>query len=203
MRICTTIDKGGADTEDCDSLGQAPLHRTAISGFAEVVRLLLGHKVDIEARSHDFGRTPVHWAAWHGHPTVVSLLVASGAIVEVSEKQKWTASHLAASQGYEKILSFLLSEELDIDAKDGYGATALYRAAEGDHGYNKVATLLADFAEAARKVASHEAVKLEVGPQDLDAQNGTLRLNGLSPGNLSRDGTDGPEMKAIETPLQG
>ncbi|KAI4273326.1 MAG: hypothetical protein L6R38_006370 [Xanthoria sp. 2 TBL-2021] len=132
-RISATLVERGANTNACDSYGQAPMHRAAIRGSVDIVQLFLDHNVDIEARSLDFGRSPLHWAAWHGHPGVVSLLIARGASVEARDKQKWTALHLAASQGHEEILNLLLSEILDINAKDGYGATALYRAAEAGH----------------------------------------------------------------------
>ncbi|KAL8993426.1 MAG: hypothetical protein Q9169_006358 [Polycauliona sp. 2 TL-2023] len=130
--ICTTLLEGGDDPNECDSYGQAPVHRAAICGSVSTVQMLLHHNVDTESQSLDFSRTPLHWAAWQGHQGVVVLLLANGASVKARDTQKWTALHLAASQGYVEILDLLLPN-LEIDAKDGYGATALYRAAEGGH----------------------------------------------------------------------
>lgn len=123
----------GANPSKCDSLGQAPIHRAAINDSVDVVQLLLDHNVDIEARSLDFSRTPLHWAAWHGHTGGVSLFITRRTLVESYDKQKWTALHLAASQGHQEIVDRLLRKHVEIDAKDRYGATALYRAAEGGH----------------------------------------------------------------------
>ncbi|KAL8981132.1 MAG: hypothetical protein Q9205_003991 [Flavoplaca limonia] len=133
LPICTKLLDGGADPSQCDSHGQAPLHRAAINDSVDVVQLLLNHNVDLEARCLDFSRTPLHWAAWHGHTAVVSLLIRRGAQVESHDQQRWTALHLAASQGHHEIVDQLLRKKVEIDAKDGYGATALYRAAEGGH----------------------------------------------------------------------
>ncbi|KAL8835936.1 MAG: hypothetical protein Q9176_006620 [Flavoplaca citrina] len=133
LPICTKLLDGGADPSQGDSHGQAPLHRAAINDSVDVVQLLLNHNVDLEARCLDFSRTPLHWAAWHGHTAVVSLLIRRGAQVESHDQQRWTALHLAASQGHHEIVDQLLRKKVEIDAKDGYGATALYRAAEGGH----------------------------------------------------------------------
>ncbi|KAI4269129.1 MAG: hypothetical protein LQ337_007463 [Flavoplaca oasis] len=124
---------GWPNPSKCDSLGQAPIHRAAINDSVDVVQLLLDHNVDIEARSLDFSRTPLHWAAWHGHTGGVSLFITRRTLVESYDKQKWTALHLAASQGHQEIVDRLLRKHVEIDAKDRYGATALYRAAEGGH----------------------------------------------------------------------
>ncbi|KAL8666230.1 MAG: hypothetical protein Q9168_007531 [Polycauliona sp. 1 TL-2023] len=131
--VCTTLLEAGDDPEECDSHGQAPLHRAAIRGSVDTLQILLAHKVNIESQSLDFDRTALHWAAWHGHQGAVDLLIASGASVQVHDRQKWTALHLAASQGQVEILHTLLLQKTEINAKDGYGATPLYRAADGGH----------------------------------------------------------------------
>ncbi|KAL8924246.1 MAG: hypothetical protein Q9172_002786 [Xanthocarpia lactea] len=135
-----------------------------------------------------------------GHETAARLLLDKGAHIDISNDYDQIPLHLAADLGLLTDARLLLDRGAAHNLKDFYGWTPLYRAA--DHGHNDFATLLADYADAARKKASQEAVKLEVGPQNLVTQNGTLRLNESSPAVLSGYGTDGPEKKAIKTPMQ-
>jgi ankyrin repeat protein len=58
--------------------GWTPLHRASINGALEVVRLLLEHGADVEAKDND-GETALQVAAYKGHDEVVELLREHGA----------------------------------------------------------------------------------------------------------------------------
>ena len=130
---CERLLGQGHDVNSRDSLGHTPLHRAAIYGFVDIVRLLLDSMANIEAQSQDFGRNALQWAAWHGHEAIVKLLLERGAQIEAQDERKWTPLHLAASEGHEGVLNSLVGENLNMNGTDAYGATALYRAAEGGH----------------------------------------------------------------------
>jgi ankyrin repeat protein len=81
----------GFDANAKDSDGVTPLHRAAMSGRAEAVRVLLAHGASVNALDGMFSATPLVWAAegWrHGaqpgtdHLTVARQLVAAGSPLE-------------------------------------------------------------------------------------------------------------------------
>src|SRR5262245_2946063 len=76
--------------------GETGLHRAALGGHAEIVKLLLERKAQVNVSEKRFGGTPLGWALWGWHETkrdskrdryfeVVAQLVAAGATV----KSKW------------------------------------------------------------------------------------------------------------------
>jgi ankyrin repeat protein len=67
--------------EDHAAITAAVMH-----GRADAVRLMvdLGFRLDAEV---PYGGTPLHWAAWHGHVTMVELLVSLGAPINMRDCQ--------------------------------------------------------------------------------------------------------------------
>ena len=54
--------------------GRTPLHVAAGAGELGVVKLLLEHGADSEARDPEFHATPLQWAEFLHHPAVVDHL---------------------------------------------------------------------------------------------------------------------------------
>ncbi len=54
--------------------GTAPVHYAAGAGELRIVRLLVDHGADLEARDPTFHETPRGWAAFFGHPEVADAL---------------------------------------------------------------------------------------------------------------------------------
>src|SRR5579859_7725347 len=113
--------KAGADINACVDDGTAALHVAVFKGYYNVVKLLLkSPRVDVNVRTIE------PKGGWHD-------MFSSPPI-------RWTALHIAAIQGDEKILKLLLQNKADITATSIEGYTALHRAAE--FAKDKIAKLL-------------------------------------------------------------
>lgn len=105
-----------------------PLHWSARAGSVEATKLLLGHKVDVNAvnRVH---RTPIHMAAELGHEHVVSLLNDFNVDLNVQDKKGRTPLHRATYEGRLAAAEMLLSLGADptIPNKNGKNALQIAR----------------------------------------------------------------------------
>jgi ankyrin repeat protein len=63
-----------------DDVGMTPLHRAAENGQAEVVKCLLAHGADVEARTND-GQTVLQRSYYHKH--ILAILLAHGAYLDI------------------------------------------------------------------------------------------------------------------------
>jgi ankyrin repeat protein len=126
-----------ADRVDPDSKnteGQTPLLWAAEKGHDAVVRLLLEHKADINAKTNNNRWTALYVAAKNGHERVVQLLLDYKADAEAKNSHGETALHRAAMNGYEAVVQLLLDHKVDIEAKNDYGWTTLHNAALNGQG---------------------------------------------------------------------
>src|SRR5439155_24639342 len=74
---------------------------------------------------------------------IVKLLIQNGADVNLREpKQQWTALHFAAREGRAEIVKLLLDNKSEVDARDSFGNTPLWRAVMDFRGDDKVIRLL-------------------------------------------------------------
>lgn len=75
------------------------------------------------------GETAVHWAVSRGHLSLVTLLFERSIKFDLRDTYDYTALHLAAVNGKnEAVLLFLLDHGAEVDARDIYGMTPLFRA---------------------------------------------------------------------------
>lgn len=139
------LQSGVDPNHDCGSGWRFPLIRAAELGFLEVVRLLLDHKADIEARGMD-ETTALHVASSGGQVEIVRLLLARGANIETSDPSGRTALYIAwqhnqrsagqnedvTKQSHHETVQLLLMCGADIKAKDVDGNTLLHMAAESN-----------------------------------------------------------------------
>lgn len=102
----------GFDPNVKDHEGVTALHRAAMAGRAESVRVLLAHGADVNGHDDMFAATPLLWAA-HGwsehappgadHPAVARLLISAGSSLEWVPPEK--APHPESTQ--EKLVALL------------------------------------------------------------------------------------------------
>lgn len=106
-----------------------PIHEATEAGWAEGVRLLLDHGVDVNCREHYFSWTPLHAAASGNEPLVLKLLVARGADLNAKATDGETALHTVTWQKYGLQSAKLLIEYgADINASDNESNTPLATA---------------------------------------------------------------------------
>jgi ankyrin repeat protein len=117
--------------------GQTPLIRAALSGDAEVMKLLLRYKADAKIAT-DGGTTSLMAAAginWIPAQTymhseeeyveTVNLCLAQGVDVNAANSMGLTAMHGAANRGWESIVQILADHGSKLDPKDKEGRTPM------------------------------------------------------------------------------
>ncbi|KAL4885962.1 ankyrin repeat-containing domain protein [Aspergillus karnatakaensis] len=125
-----------------ESVGWTPLLRAANNGHNDVVRLLVQHGADIEAKTPQ-DDTPLTLAAARGHVDIVDFLIAKSADIEARNEYQRTAllatvyGYIAAAgesgrtsttlqgPGYIQVIQLLLNHNANIEATDHAGCTAL------------------------------------------------------------------------------
>ena len=86
-----------------------PLHAASLGGRTPVVKLLIEHGADIEAKNR-IGSTPLHCAAQEGHLATARLLVTRGARTDAATEYGVMPIHLAAQHNRHQVLEFLVTE---------------------------------------------------------------------------------------------
>ncbi len=147
----------GADVNAKETQREQTVLMLAVAGkHSEVVRVLVDHGADVNARSRissldtpvrsptyfpdvhfpttTGGFTPLLFAAQQGDIESARILLEAGADVNYATSEDGSALVVATASGHEKFALFLLEKGADPDAKDGYGITALHWAIqEGLH----------------------------------------------------------------------
>ncbi|KAL5610574.1 hypothetical protein FOBRF1_006691 [Fusarium oxysporum] len=153
----------GADVKATYADGQTALHRAASNGQEAMVKLLLGFGVDMNATSHgdtaltfaamnrqegvvqllvDKGADlrdkcrALIYAALHGADSVAKILVNSGALVNIQDKDGFSPLFFAADGGKEAVVRVLLDAGADINVRlrTTAGETPLDAASAKGHG---------------------------------------------------------------------
>jgi uncharacterized protein len=127
----------GADVNAALGDGMTALHWAAQRGNAELARLLVGARANVEAGTRIGHYTPLHVAARGGHAAVVRVLLDAGADATARTTNSGaTALHFAAAAvGGEAIVPMLLGKGADPNAREAtLGQTPLIFAAAANRG---------------------------------------------------------------------
>jgi uncharacterized protein len=101
-------------------------------GHVDTVNFLLDVDTPINITDGDKQWTPLHYAAYHGHPAVAQALLKRGADPNARDADGATALWWTAGVGRRDATAVLLAAQADVNARDNEGKTPLWRAA-----YNK------------------------------------------------------------------
>ena len=88
------------------------------------------------------GRSELHYAALEGKAEKVRALIQSGALVNLQCKQGWAALHCAAQANCSATASLLVEAGADLELRDVFGNTPLWRATMAFKGNGSVIKLL-------------------------------------------------------------
>ena len=98
-----------------------------------IVKLLVKHGADIQARAKDERATPLTKAAGNGDLECVRYLVERGAKVNVGGPRNTSPLMFAARGGYLSCVDWLLEHGAEVNWRDDFGESALFEAASGKH----------------------------------------------------------------------
>lgn len=118
--------RGGADVNELDAGGNAPLVIAAYKGYTEIVRLLLAAGADVAAVDPDMRATALHAAAYAGRAAAARLLIQAGIDIDrQGPKNGYTALHDAVWQNHVETAKVLVDAGADLQLRSHAGETAL------------------------------------------------------------------------------
>jgi ankyrin repeat protein len=110
--------------------GGTRLRRACRTGDVARARELIAAGASVHSYDEAFERTPLHYAAHHGHVECVRLLLELGADVESVDLHHETAIHLAAERGHGEIVELLARRHgASVDRRTTNGSLPLHYGA--------------------------------------------------------------------------
>lgn len=104
------------------------LHKASINGHALIVALLIKNKIDINAQD-DILASALHYATAAESFDVIKLLIASGAQLNIADKDNATPLHVAIiTHKNQEIIQYLIDAGADINMPGKHGNTLLHYA---------------------------------------------------------------------------
>lgn len=116
----------GANVDELEPNGDAPLVMAAYLGHAEIVRLLLDAGADVKAVDPGMKATALHAAAYAGRTEAAKLLVAGGIDIDKQGPYNgYTALHDAIWQNNVDVARVLIDAGANLTLKANSGQTPL------------------------------------------------------------------------------
>ena len=127
--------RAGADVNVKNKYGVTPLCIASQNAHAEIVKLLIAAKADVNVADKTDGVTPLYMASQKGHAEIVRLLLAAKADVNVARKTDGVTPLSMASQGgHAEIVKLLIAAKTDVNAaRKTDGVTPLGIALQESH----------------------------------------------------------------------
>jgi ankyrin repeat protein len=168
--------EGKTDEAEAIAAAQTDLDVFEAAGMGDVERLeaLLSSDPSLANAWSDDGFTPLHFAAFFGHPEAAKLLAERGAALEARSTNEQfaleaTPLHSAAAAGQLEVIEVLLAAGADVNAVQHGGYTPLLEAAATGRA-ELVETLLERGADPAARLADGRTAV------DLAATGGHVQL---------------------------
>ena len=131
----------GADVNQLESNGDAPLIMAAYKGYTEIVRLLLENDADVTVLDPGMKATALHAAAYAGRAEAAKLLIDYGIDIDKQGPYNgYTALHDATWQNNIDVAKVLIDADADLTIKSNDGQTPLQFARS--RGHNQIAALI-------------------------------------------------------------
>lgn len=122
----TTLIAEGADVNELDPNGDAPLVMAAYLGHTEIVRLLLEAGADVTAVDPGMKATALHAAAYAGRTEAARLLIAHGIDIDKQgPKNGYTALHDAIWENHADTARVIIDAGADLTLTSHAGQTPL------------------------------------------------------------------------------
>jgi len=154
--ICRELLNYGAEVDAFSENGSTALHCAVRNGYCPIVTMLLEARADwsiLPAQGEWAGRSCIYVAAHNGHLQICQELLRFDTLIIGKEKNR--ALLVAAERGLRNIVQLLLKNNIDKNAEDKWGETALFKAVCNCH--EQIAnTLLYSGAEAHQKSSRAE-----------------------------------------------
>ncbi|KAI1844242.1 hypothetical protein JX266_009533 [Neoarthrinium moseri] len=115
------------------------LHTCAYFGTEHWAKSLIATGVEVDLAGED-GRSPLHWAVFYNHPSIVSVLVHHRADANIKDKKGSTPLHLAVQGDNGPVVSQLIKAGARLSCRDNQGRTPLICAIR--LGFTSIAKLL-------------------------------------------------------------
>ena len=106
--------ENGADPNESDDQGCTPLHHASRNGSKKIVKLLLKHGANVNAKLNTTFKTPLHEAVNHGHLNIVKILIWYGADLSCKTRNQTTPILIAAVEGHAEIVKYLIEKGAQI-----------------------------------------------------------------------------------------
>lgn len=134
--------EAGADVNERDTTGVAPIHYAAQMGHADVIEILILRGADVGIGTTKDGNTALHLASGSGQNDAVTLLLGNGADIDRGNNDAQTPLHWAVENGRVETVEVLTAGGADIEATDSHGLTPLHRGVLS--GYSTIVDILLD-----------------------------------------------------------
>jgi len=124
------LTKNGADVNVRNEYNATPLIKASGEGYAEIVKLLLEAKADVNAATNADASTPLYIASGNGHTEVVKLLLEAKANINAVTTNGLTPLYIASFQGHTEVVKLLIEAKANVNAARWklYGLTPLWAA---------------------------------------------------------------------------
>lgn len=170
----------GAEVDSQDGRGSTSLKLAARAGRGDMVKLLCDRGAKVNYQGGPSGGSALHDATELGFRAVAEVLISKGATIDLASPVqpnepgaiigRRTPLHIAASKGYQVMITMLLAGGANVNATDQLDETPLYLATTGD--VNVVALLLQKGADPKIGAQSREQELKGITPLHAAAERG-------------------------------